>query len=110
MDNLKRLGVAMSDVSERCYCAGWLGGAEYLLPELCRRVILTNEPQPWGYSSVTLEEAEMLTALSDEIGSWADLDDNAAEFVRFKPFPIPAEYIEELDRQLEERKLESDSN
>jgi hypothetical protein len=31
---VQQLGQAMSDISEDCYCAAWLGGTEYFVPEL----------------------------------------------------------------------------
>ena len=99
MDNLKKLGRAMSDVSERCYCAGWLIGTEYQLPELCRRITLTKKPHPWGYSEVTVHEASNLQMLVQEVGSWVNLVEDASGYVLFNPFPIPEKHIVELDRQ-----------
>src|SRR5262245_48140399 len=72
---VQQLGRAMSDVSEDCYCAGWLGGTEYFVPELCRRAAATGRPQYWGHGEVTPERAAGLLALAELLRCWADLDE-----------------------------------
>ncbi|HET6575988.1 MAG TPA: hypothetical protein VFG68_20475 [Fimbriiglobus sp.] len=96
---LQLLGKAMSDISEECYYAGWLGGTEYFVPELCRRALESGRPQLWGHGEVTPEEARGLTYLADRLGYWADLDDAATGYVPHQPFPIPKEYAEGIDRE-----------
>lgn len=98
---LQLLGNEMSDISEDCYCAGWLGGTEYFVPELCRRANATGQTQHWGRGEVTPELALGLMALAEQIGSWADLNDDATGYVPFQPFPIPPHYREEIDREQE---------
>lgn len=56
------LGEAMSEVSEECYCAGWLAGTEEAVPALCRAAIATGEAQPWGMGSISVETARELVA------------------------------------------------
>ena len=101
---LQVLGNAMSDISEDCYCAGWMGGAEYFVPELCRRALDTNQSQNWGHGEVTQEQARGLLALAELVGSWADLDDDATGYIPFQPFPIPPQFMEAIER---EQKLSS---
>jgi hypothetical protein len=96
---LQLLGAAMSDISEECYCAGWSGGTQYAVPELCRRAIATGETQHWGHGEVTLVKARGLVALAELVGSWADLDQIGAGYVPFQPFPLPPEYLEGLDQE-----------
>jgi|GEM_PF-1742864 len=96
-DKLTSLGQLMSDLSEDCYCAGWLIGTEYLVPELCRRAIETGAPQYWGHGEVSPEQARRLQDIADSVGHWANLDDEAKNYIPFDPFPIPATYIESLD-------------
>jgi hypothetical protein len=96
---IAELGRLMSDCSEDCYCAGWLGNTEYLVPELCRRALETDEPQPWGHGEVTPQLAAKMTALAKEMGHWAVLDELGVGYELFDPFPIPPEILEELDRE-----------
>lgn len=93
------LGNAMSDVSEECWCAGWLGGTEHIVPELCRRALASRQTSCWGRWEVTLERARGLQALADHIGSWANLDNDATGYIAFQPFPIPSEYLESIERE-----------
>ena len=94
---LQLLGKEMSDISEDCYCAGWLGGTEYLVPELCRRALATGQMQFWGHGEVTPERARGLLLLANAAGSWADMDDDAVVYVPFDPFPIQPEYAEAIE-------------
>ena len=88
---LQLLGQEMSDISEDCYCAGWLGGTEYVVPELCRRAAESGRPQWWGPDVVTPERARGLVHLAEQLGHWADLDEAGVGYVPFRPFPIPPE-------------------
>ena len=92
-------GSAIGDVSEDCYLAGWLGGAEYLVPALCKRVARSGEPHWWGNGTVSPAQALDLLALAGVLGHWADLDDAGVGYVAFDPFPLPPEYRESLDRE-----------
>jgi hypothetical protein len=96
---VQRLGQMMSDISEDCYYAGWLGGTEYLVPELCRRVVQTGQAVVWGHGVITPERAAELIALADQIGSWADLDEPGVGYVPFHPFPVPEEYVAAIERE-----------
>lgn len=96
---VQKLGEAMSDLSERCYYAGWLTGTEHLVPELCRRAVETGRPQMWGHGVVTPGEAELLLSLADQAGSWANLDEAGIGYVPFQPFPTPPEYLAAVERE-----------
>lgn len=96
---VQQLGEAMSDVSEECYHAGWLGGTEYFVPELCRRAVATGRAQPWGHGEVTPERARTLIELAARAGCWADLDEPGIGYEPFQPFPIPPEYLAALERE-----------
>ena len=93
------LGQLMSDISEDCYCAGWLGGTEYFVPELCRRAVETGQTQRWGHGEVTPEQARGMIHIAEQIGCWADLDEPGSGYTSFNPFPIPAQYINGIDRE-----------
>jgi hypothetical protein len=101
------LGQAMSDISEDCYCASWLGGTEYSVPELCRRAIATGQTQYWGHGQVTPAQARGLTFLAEQIGAWADLDEPGDGYVPHDPFPIPQQYVEAIDREQVKRAVGS---
>lgn len=96
---LQELGRRMSELSEACMAAGWLGGTEYLVPELCRRAIDQQQSQRWGHGEVHPERAAQLMALADQLGHWADLDEAGVGYVAFDPFPTPPEYRSALDRE-----------
>lgn len=100
---LQHLGAAMSDISEACYYAGWLRGAEYMVPELCRRAIESGQPQQWGHGQVTPEQALDLIALAEQLGSWACLDDDGIAYVPFQPFPLPPHYSAAVEREQSSR-------
>ena len=96
---LQLLGDAMSAVSEDCWSAGWVGGAQYHIPELCRRAVEFGRPQQWGPGTITPENALGLMYLAEQIGCWADLDDAGVGYVPHQPFPIPPEHLAALDWQ-----------
>lgn len=64
------LGEAMSEVSEECYCAGWLIDTETIVPALCREALATGAPQRWGMGRIDVETAARLVAMADELGCW----------------------------------------
>lgn len=67
VDAALRLQSAMSDLSERCYCAGWLEGCEDTL------WAFTQEPgvdHAWGMGCVTAADTEELRRLSDKARGW----------------------------------------
>jgi hypothetical protein len=66
----KSLALAMSDVSEAAYCAGWMEGLEYALWHL-----MTTGETRYGRSRVTKEEIEKLQVLSGICGGWIVWDD-----------------------------------
>lgn len=90
----------MSDVTEDCYYAGWLVGAEYIVPELCRRALESGRTQKWGHGEVTPERARGLTYLADQLGCWVNYDLSSNEYVSHDPFPLPVEHLESLDLEL----------
>lgn len=96
---VQKLGEAISDLSERCYYAGWLTGTEHVVPELCRRAVQTGRPQVWGHDAIAPGEAESLLALAAQAGSWANLDEAGKGYVPFQPVPVPPEYLAALDRE-----------
>jgi hypothetical protein len=100
---VQQLGKEMSDISEDCYYAGWLGGTEYMVPELCRRAIESGLTQYWGHGEVTLEQARWLWGLAERIGCWADNDLECIGYDPFQPFPIPPEYTEAIERKQSSR-------
>lgn len=92
---IQTLGDLMSDVSEDCYYAGWLGGTEHVVPELCRRALATNAVQFWGHGEVTPERADRLWQVAAELGHWVDLDEAGVGYV---PFPVPVDVAEQINR------------
>lgn len=57
----------MSDISEECYCAGWMSGNEYTL---WRMVSDQTEERRYGMHEVEAEQIDDMRAISAEIGGW----------------------------------------
>src|SRR5437762_13129857 len=96
---LQLLGKAMSDISEDCYHAGWMDGAEYIVPEWCRRAVATGRPQFWGMGEVKPERAIGLIWLAGQLGSWADLDRSRGGYIPHPSLPIPPKYADVIESQ-----------
>ena len=97
-DKTQALGKTMLAICKRCQCDGWLQGTEYIVPELCKRIIARQKPHPWGNDEISLDEARSLTATANELGHWVDLDVRNQAYIPFDPFPFPKEYADKLDR------------
>jgi hypothetical protein len=95
----QELGGLMSAISEDCYRAGWLGGTEYSVPELCHRTSRTGVVHSWGHGNISVELATRLIAIADRLGHWADLDEEGVGYVPFQPFPLPADALADIERQ-----------
>lgn len=68
------LADAMSDISERCYYAGWMLDLEYHL-----WYAVVNGPIKYGHGEVTDEDIRKLKLLSMECGCWIIFDDDSEE-------------------------------
>lgn len=55
----------MSELSEACYCAGWMSGLEYSLWSF-----VTEGPGRFGMAYVEQPEIDKLKALADKAGGW----------------------------------------
>jgi hypothetical protein len=60
----------MSDISERCYSAGWLQDLEYVLWDA-----LINGPRKFGGGIITEKDIETLKKLSEAANAWIVFDD-----------------------------------
>jgi len=79
------LGQMMSNVSENCWCAGWLVDLEEELPILCEKALKTKQPQRFGRDHITVGDAEIITALVDLLGHWVILDSGSGR-QGYKPY------------------------
>jgi hypothetical protein len=104
---VQQLGQEMSDISEDCYCAGWLGGTEYTVPKLCRRALELGQTQYWGHGEIAPDLARRLWELAERIGSWVDTDSDSVGYEPFQPFPIPPQYVEAIEREQSSRFAQS---
>jgi hypothetical protein len=70
--NLKQqeLAVFMSDISERCYSAGWMMDLEYVLWEA-----LTNGERKYGHDIISPSDIIQLKQLSKQCNCWIYFDD-----------------------------------
>lgn len=70
----KRLYDVMSDISEECYCAGWMAGNEYAIWDALGR----NEPVRYGMGEIDkrkLTECASLSLATDSWIIWRDDED-----------------------------------
>jgi len=65
----------MSEISERCYCAGWMMGLEYTL----WYAMLREAPFHYGQGQISERDLEALKWLSDMAGGWIVWDDTHGE-------------------------------
>jgi hypothetical protein len=73
------LAVLMSEISEECYCAGWLIGNEF---RLWHAITDTTDDLQYGMGEITREQVEQLRTLSAMCGGWVAWDDkDGAVFV-----------------------------
>ena len=63
----RQLFELMSDISEECYCAGWMMGNEYTLWRMVSDPVASRD---YGLSVVTDEQIAELKRLSDAVGGW----------------------------------------
>jgi hypothetical protein len=83
----RELAAYMSELSERCFSAGWIEDLEHAL---WRSV--TAGPFRYGHLQLTVEHASRLKALSDACGGWIRFDETFEEL--FVPL---AEWIEDYE-------------
>jgi hypothetical protein len=70
----KRLEEFMSDISEKCYTAGWIHNLEYVL-----WYAMHNGPFKFAQDWITQEEIDELKRLSQECNCWIYMDDDTEE-------------------------------
>ena len=64
-DEQRALYAYMSDLSERCWCAGWIDGNE----AACWEAVMHGGTR-YGLGLITSDEAAELKRLSDKAGGW----------------------------------------
>ena len=92
----------MSEISEECYCAGWMSGNEFTLWEM---VSSPDASRSYGMGEVSESQIADLRAMSAEIGGWIRWHDDADDSTlppeewgpRFEPM---AEWQARYDRQM----------
>ena len=75
-DAATRLCGVMSDLSERCWCAGWMMGLEFALWAF---VSGDDAPGPYGQDAITEDDVTELRDLHARCGGWWRWDDDHAE-------------------------------
>jgi hypothetical protein len=75
-DAAVKLAELMSDVSERCYAAGWEHGTEEVLWSA-----LTNGPRKWGVDVISADDIAELKRLSEVVGGWIAYSPAGPRFV-----------------------------
>ena len=70
----KELALAMSEISEKCYCAGWLKNLEYVLWHA-----VENGERKFGQDSIARSEIDKMKQLSTVTNCWVYINNNEAE-------------------------------
>lgn len=70
----QKLSDFMSEISERCYYAGWMKNLEYVLWD----ALFTGQ-RKYGQDYITLQEIEVLKKLSKEANCWIIYDSTSGE-------------------------------
>lgn len=82
----------MSDISEDCYCAGWMSDNECTLWTM---VANPDADRRYGIGEVELQQIEELRAISAEVGGWIrwrnDYDDKNLPRSEWGPVFVPME-------------------
>ena len=60
----------MSEISERCYSAGWMTNLEYVLWDT-----LSSGPRKYGQDFITLQDIDLLKKMTVTTNSWIIFDD-----------------------------------
>ncbi|PZR38946.1 MAG: hypothetical protein DI538_08220 [Azospira oryzae] len=70
----RRLAELMSDISARCYGAGWMSGLEYVLWDA-----VVCGPRNYGQGEITGDDLNRLIQVSDKTNSWILFDHELEE-------------------------------
>ncbi len=70
---IQRLGDAMSDLQQLCFCASWMCVTP-TIEALCRAAIKAGVSQPWGGRELTVAAAREMWDLAERVGGWAEPD------------------------------------
>jgi hypothetical protein len=100
-ETLQRLGDAMSDLQQACFCATWMCVTP-TIEALCRAAIKTGEPQPWGGGELSVSAARHMWTMAERLGGWAepDWDSDADNYVIAHPFcPLDSDGLEGFYRR-----------
>jgi hypothetical protein len=68
------LAELMSDISEECYCAGWMMGLEYALWDM-----VLGGSRRYGQSEASEEQVAEMRRLSERAGGWVRWQDDVGE-------------------------------
>lgn len=80
----ERLAELMTEISERCYCAGWMDGLERAL----YRVVFCEASRSFGMGEITQEQCDQLHAIATAADSWWYWDDGGGDIMKSGPTPI----------------------
>jgi hypothetical protein len=81
-----------SDISERCYCAGWMDSTEYTL----WKAVEAGSSMRWGMGEISKAEAAILQLLAERLGMWFDPRPNAETEYPCGEYFMPLAEWEEL--------------
>lgn len=89
----------MSDISEDCYCAGWMDGNEY---RLWTAVTDPNDDRAYGQDVIDTNDIARLRTLSGSLGGWIVCSDDDYElyFVPIEEWKARYDYATKRDTQV----------
>jgi hypothetical protein len=75
MSEREELAMLMSDISEDCWCAGWMAGNEYEI----WNAIQPGADRSYGMLSISADDAEKLIKLAEKVGAWPVWDSSVPD-------------------------------
>jgi hypothetical protein len=73
-EDQRKLAQLMSEISERCYRAGWMEGLEFALWD-----VVNGGNRKYGQHEISQVEIDELRSLSEKCDCWIMFDDNLEE-------------------------------
>ena len=97
---LRRLGDSITALQEDCRYAGWVEMTP-AIEAVCRTVLETGTPQPWGTGEVSVAVARHLWWLAREVGGWPGFGSDGGYVLKY-PFRALHAAVAEVPTSLPE--------
>lgn len=86
---IQMFGDAISRLSEKCWCAGWMGDAAAALAPMVSRILVSGKREPWGQDWIEVPEAAQIVGMTSRLLSMVNLNDDMSEgaprYIKYDP-------------------------